>query len=397
MPQDGPRPYLVVVATLGLLTAVGPFSLDAYLPALPAIAADLAASTTTVQLSLTACLLGLGFGQLIVGPLGDRFGRRGPILVGVALYTVASLGCALAPSAEALIVWRGAQGLGGAAGLVLARAVVQDIATGHAAVRLYSQLAVISGLAPVIAPVLGAGIFVASGWRGVFVLLAGLGALLVILTLVALRETHAIEHRSSAHPVRVIRTYGRLLADRGFRSFLIVSILTAALLFAYISSSPFVLQTMFGLSEVAFALVFAGNGVGIALAGIVNARVVSRVRPVAILRWAVAAQVVAVAVLAVGVVLKLSADVDTSILVIAALCAAITPLGFILPTSMALAMARSDGRAGSASALLGTSSFLVGALVSPVSGLGQPGVAMVAVMLGAATLCLVTTWRTPPG
>jgi DHA1 family bicyclomycin/chloramphenicol resistance-like MFS transporter len=391
--KSAPSPTPLVIITLGLLTAIGPFSLDAYLPALPAMAVDLGVSAPAIQFSLTACLLGLGFGQLIAGPLGDRYGRRRPILIGIGLYTLASLGCAFAPNAEVLIILRAVQGLAGAAGVVLARATVQDISSDTSATRLYSQMAVISGVAPVIAPVIGAAVFGAFGWRAVFMMLAGIGLVLLIIVLLVLAETHPVDRRRSAHPVDVFRAFAALLRDGGFRGFVLISAFMAATLFTYISSSPFVIQEVFGLGELAFALIFAANGLGLSIAGMINARIVHRVNPARILRVASAVQVFGVVALATTVALNVFAEFASPVALVVSLLVAMVPLGFILPTATSFAMARSGERAGSASALLGVGTFFIGGLVSPLSGLGNPALIMAALLLATATIGLFLVYR----
>lgn len=386
------RPTPLLVITLGMLTAVGPFSLDAYLPALPSMAGDLDVSASTIQLSLTACLLGLGFGQLIAGPLSDRFGRRIPMLLGIGIYTLASLGCAFAMSADLLIALRVVQGLAGAAGLVLARATVQDVSTDVAAARMYSHMAVISGVAPVIAPVIGAVVFGAFGWRAVFVFLAAIGLVLFVVVVIVLRETHSVDNRQSAHPLHVVRGFAELLRDSSFRGFTIVSALTAATLFTYISSSPFVIQEVFGMDEGAFALIFAGNGLGLAVAGLVNGRLVGIVDRGRVLRVAATVQLLGLALLGTTVVLATTGVVTSAPLLIVSLLITITPMGFIMPTSMAFAMSRSGARAGSASALLGVGTFVVGGLVSPLTGLGDPAILMASIMATSGVLGFFAAW-----
>jgi DHA1 family bicyclomycin/chloramphenicol resistance-like MFS transporter len=395
--QDAPvsviRPAPLLTITLGLLTAIGPFSLDAYLPALPEMARELGVSAPTIQLSLTACLIGLGVGQLIAGPLGDRFGRRRPILIGIGAFTLASIGCALAPSAELLLVWRAVQGLSGAAGVVLARAAVKDVTTEESATKIYSQMAVISGIAPVIAPVIGAAVFGAFGWRAVFIFLAVLGAVLFVIVVVILGETQQPESRVSAHPREVFRGYLALLRDWRFRSFMIVSALMSATLFTYISSSPFVIQGVFGLDALAFALIFGGNGLGLSIAGLINARLVSRHNPAKILRVASCAQVIGLVVLTTSILLDATGIVTSAGLFIAALFMTIVPLGFMLPIITAFAMSRGGDRAGSASALLGVGSFAVGGLVSPLTGLGDPAILMAIIMLVSGAFGCMAAWR----
>ncbi|WP_442542667.1 multidrug effflux MFS transporter [Arthrobacter sp. KN11-1C] len=374
--------------SLGVLTAVGPFSLDTYLPAFPAIASDLQTGRETVQLSLTACLIGLAFGQLLVGPWGDRIGRKTPLLVGSVGFLLASIGCAIAPSIEFFITVRFIQGLAGAAGLVMARAIVRDISSGRSAAALYSQLAIVSGLAPVVAPLLGAVGVAFFSWRGVFLGLAVLGAILTVMVATFVPETH----HPKFHPIGVLssslRAFGLVLADRAFSGYVVLSGLTAAILFTYIASSSFVLQGTYGATAAQFAAAFAANGLGIALFARVNARLAPVHGPARMLRIGVALQFAGTAVLCVFVLLRVDLGEFRVLGLATVLFLAIAPLGFNLPNIMTICMGQSGGHAGTASALLGVITFLSGAIFTPISGLGDPALSMALIMGGASLLSI---------
>jgi DHA1 family bicyclomycin/chloramphenicol resistance-like MFS transporter len=376
---------------LGLLAATAPLSLDAYLPALPAMAAEFDVSAQAVQLSLTACLLGLGAGQLLAGPIGDRYGRRIPMIVGATLYFGASLGCAFAPSAGALIALRLVQGLSGAVGIVLSRAMVRDVAVGRLAARLYSQMAAVAGAAPVIAPVAGAVVIASFGWRAVFLLLAVLGVGMIAAVVFVLGETHPRHRRTSAALGPVLRSFRGLAGDPLFRGYLVIALCSSALLFSYISSAPFVLQGTFGFTEIEFAGAFACVGIGLIATSLTTARLLRRHEATAVVRVAIIVQIVGVALVGLVVFAQLALDWSHPAVLIACLVVAVVPCGAIGPSCTSLAMARSAERAGSASALLGTSMFLAGALVSPISGTGNPATIMVALMLASALAALVVS------
>ncbi|BDZ46179.1 multidrug effflux MFS transporter [Naasia aerilata] len=387
--KDDGKVSPVVIAVLGVLSGVGPFSLDAYLPAFPAIAADFGVTASAVQLTLTACLVGLALGQLVIGPWADRVGRRLPLLLGTLGYLVTSLACAASSSIEVFTLLRFTQGFCGAAGLVIARAVVRDVASGRIAVRIYSQLAFVSGIAPIVAPLLGAAALTMVSWRGVFVGLAVLGALLAGSTWLLLKETHPIESRVTGPFRSSFLVFGVLLRIRAFAGYVLVGGLAAAILFGYISGSSFVVQEIYGGTPGEFALIFAINGIGLALAGQVNARIAPRVGAPFMLRVGLLVQVVATAGLALFVFLGGRGSLWA---VAVLLFLAIAPLGMVMPNAVAVSMGQARGHAGTASALLGVTTFLFGAAVTPLSGLGQPAVAMVLTMLGAVAGALVVVF-----
>jgi DHA1 family bicyclomycin/chloramphenicol resistance-like MFS transporter len=275
-----------LIVVLGSVNAIGPLSIDMYLPAFPEIARALDTSASAVQLTLTACVAGLALGQLLFGPLSDRLGRRLPLIVAMLTYSLASLLCASASSVGMLIGLRFVQGLAGAGGIVIARAVVRDMSTGAAASRLLSSLMLVTGLGPILAPVVGGQLLALTSWEGIFLLLTVLSGLLALLVVVALPETLPAERRSQAGPARTVQTMGDLLRDRAFLGYALAGGLTFGALFAYISGSSFVLQRIYGLSPQLFSLAFAMNGLGLIAASQVNAHIVERYGPKRLLRGA---------------------------------------------------------------------------------------------------------------
>ncbi len=254
---------------LGGLTAVPPLTFDAYLPALPQVAADLGVPEAQIQLTLSACLLGIAFGQLFGGPVSDARGRRTPLLVGVLGYTFFSLACAVAPSAPALVGLRFGQGLLGGVAVVIARAIVRDRAEGAAAARVFSLLMLVGGLAPILAPLVGSALIEVTTWRGIFVFLAGLGAIGLVAVMKVLPETLAPADRHTGGIRDTLAVAGRVVRDRDVMGFVLTSAFASGALFFYISSSSFVFQDVYDLSPTAFSLIFRderdradGDGMG---------------------------------------------------------------------------------------------------------------------------------------
>jgi DHA1 family bicyclomycin/chloramphenicol resistance-like MFS transporter len=379
------RVRLVVV--LGAVNAIGPLSIDMYLPAFPDIAASLDTSAAQVQLTLTACVAGLALGQLVVGPLSDRYGRRLPLIAAMAVYTGASVLCAVAPSATVLMGLRFLQGLAGAGGVVIARAVVRDLHSGAEAVRLFSSLMLVTGLAPILAPLAGAQVLVVTSWRGIFSVLAVLSALLALLVALGLRETLPSERRSDQGLRRTLAIMHALLRDRWFVGHALAGGLGFGALFAYIAGSSFVLQGIYGVSPQLYSVLFAMNGLGLIAGSQVNARLVGRFGPGTLLRAGLLSIAASAGVL-LAVVLVGGLGVWAVLLPMFVI---VSSLSFVLPNSTALALADHAEVAGTASALLGVGQFLIGALVAPVVGAGgtESAVPMAAVMTGAALAALV--------
>ncbi|MGW7070109.1 Bcr/CflA family multidrug efflux MFS transporter [Streptomyces sp. NPDC054855] len=369
------RTGLLVTLVLGGLTAVPPLSMDMYLPALPEVTRSLHTSAATAQLTLTACLTGMALGQLVVGPMSDKWGRRRPLLIGLFVYILATAICAFAPSVELLIAFRLLQGLAGAAGIVIARAVVRDLYDGVEMARFFSTLMLISGVAPVVAPLIGGQVLRFTDWRGIFAVLTVIGIALTAVVWRSLPETLVPEKRHSGGTVEALRTMKSLLADRVFTGYMIAGGFAFAALFAYISASPFVIQEIYGASPQTFSLLFGVNSVGLIAVGQINGKVlVGRVSLDKALAFGLT-----VIVLAATALLLMTTGVfgDVGLFPVAAgLFVLMSAMGLAMPNTNALALMRTPHAAGSASALLGTSSFLVGAIASPLVGIAGEATAV---------------------
>jgi DHA1 family bicyclomycin/chloramphenicol resistance-like MFS transporter len=365
-------PQRRLIVLLGSVVAIGPLSIDTYLPAFPSMADTLDASPSAIQLTLTACLAGLALGQLVAGNLSDRLGRRRPILVGLSAYVVASLLCAAAPDVVSLTALRFVQGFAGAAGLVIAQAVVRDLHSGAAAVRLFSSLMLIIGVAPILAPVLGGQLLELSSWRGILGALGIIAAIVALAVALRLPETLPPERRDRRGLRGTLRTLGYLLGRRDFMGYAIASSLSFATVFAYVSGSPFVLQEIYGRSPTAYSIVFGVNGSGLIVASQVNARLVGRIDSEVLLRRAMlstaTAALVLLAVIASGGLGAWAVMVPLFVIV--------SSFAFALPNATALALADHPEVAGAASALLGVIQFVSGALVAPLVGIAGTDTAL---------------------
>ncbi|WP_432148304.1 Bcr/CflA family efflux MFS transporter [Streptomyces sp. bgisy029] len=369
------RTGFLVTMVLGGLTALPPLSMDMYLPALPAVTDSLAAPAATIQLTLTACLAGMALGQLVVGPMSDRWGRRRPLLLGMVVYVIATAICALAPSAELLIGFRLLQGLAGAAGIVIARAVVRDLYDGVEMARFFSTLMLISGVAPIIAPLIGGQVMRFTDWRGIFVVLTGVGIVLTLVVWKWLHETLPPGSRHTGGVGEALRTMRGLLADRVFTGYMVTGGLAFAVLFAYISASPFVVQEIYGASPQTFSLLFGLNSIGLIAVGQINGKLlVGRISLDKVLGFGLT-----VIVLAAVALLLMTTGVfgEVGLVPVAAgLFVLMSAMGVAMPNTNAQALMRTKHAAGSASALLGTSSFLIGAIASPLVGIAGEGTAV---------------------
>ncbi|MDT0264763.1 Bcr/CflA family multidrug efflux MFS transporter [Streptomyces sp. DSM 44915] len=361
------RAGLLIVLILGSLSALPPLSIDMYLPALPEVADSLGTGAATVQLTLTACLLGLGLGQLVVGPMSDQLGRRWPLITGMACYVVASVACAFAPTVELLTACRLLQGLSGAAGVVIARAIVRDLYEGVAMARFFSTLMLVSGVAPILAPVFGGQLMRFTDWRGIFLVLAFLGLLLIGVVLRWLPETLPAERRDSGGVPAALRAMGGLFRDRVFLGHLLVGSLVFAALFAYVAASPFVVQEIYGASPQTYSMVFMANSIALVLMSQVNGKIligrvpVHRIMSLGLLLVTLSA--VALLVMTSGIV------GEPSLLVISVgLFCLMGSMPLVLPNANSEGLDRAPHAAGAASALLGASQFFIGAIASPLVG-----------------------------
>ncbi len=346
-----------------LLTVFGPISMDLYLPALPALTADLGAVTSVAQLTVTACLIGLAAGQLIAGPLSDRFGRRGILLVGIALYIATSVLCAISPTVELLIAARFVQGLAGGVGIVIAQASGRDIYSGGALIRFYGRLTVVGGFAAIVGPLLGGVLNSFTDWRGLFVFLAAIGAGILIITLAIFRETLPIDQRTSGGFGATLRDFRTLLSDRVFLGAVLNQGFLYAALFAYLAGSTFVLQDIYGLSPLGYALAFGLNSAGFMTFGFLAGRAAERWSIRGTLTIGVmAAGVGALGLLTSGITLMPLWVVIVSLFLLAA------GVAISSPPATTLALVEYPQMAGTASSLLGMVRFGFGGVAAPLVG-----------------------------
>ena len=381
---------------LGGLIALGPLTIDMYLPALPTITDELLTTSATVQLTLTGTLLGLGLGQLVIGPLADRFGRKRPLLAGTAVHVIASLLCIIAPNVAVLGGLRVLQGLGAAAGSVIAIAIVRDLYTGRAAATLLSRLILVMGAAPVLAPTLGSWVLGFTSWRGVFAVLALYGLVLVPIAARALPETLPPHRRQTTGVAGTLRTYGGLLHDRTFVGLILVAGLAMSAVMGYVAGASFVFQEQFGLNQQQFGLAFGSGAIWLIAATQLNPVLLRRFEPRQLLLGAVGAGAAA------GLLLLTiaSSGIGGLLGVLLPLWLVLFTVGLALPNAPAVALANHGRTAGTAAALLGAVQFGVGALVSPLVGvLGNDATAMSTIVAGGLVLSLlvlvlvVRPWR----
>ncbi|MFJ4046240.1 multidrug effflux MFS transporter [Microbacterium sp. NPDC089987] len=374
-----------LMLALGALTAFGPISLDVYLPSLPQLGADLGASESLTQFTMSACMIGLALGQLLWGPISDRFGRRMPLIVAISGFAVTSVLCAFAPTIEALIAIRMVQGLCGAAGMVVARAVVHDVFSGTQAIAAFSTLAAVMGVAPVLAPLVGGAVATFSDWRGVFIVLAVIGALLLVVAATSVPETLERVDRTTGGIGSDFRGIGAALGNRAFMLTAVTLGFASVALFTYLQLSPFVLQQQFGLTAQSFALVFAANSLGIMAMAQLNRRLAGRVQGVRLVRWTLSTAIAA------SLAMTLAGMLGSAVpWVLVPLFIAMATHGVNNPSLTAIALGSIRHGAGSASAVLGTLTMLLGAFVPPlVSMLGVSATVMGATMLASFTLALL--------
>jgi DHA1 family bicyclomycin/chloramphenicol resistance-like MFS transporter len=369
-----------------------------YLPALPEINRDLHASASAVQLTLTACLVGISGGQLLIGPISDRTGRRPPLLIGLAAFVGSSIACAVAPNIYALAGFRLIQGIGGAAGIVISRSIVRDLYSGVAMARFFSTLMLATGLGPVLAPQLGSWVLTVTTWRGVFVVLAGLGVILLFTAWWRVPETLPPERRAEGSFQSTWATMISVGRDRVFIGYALACGLGMAGTFAYISGSSFVLQNVYGLSPQLYGFVFALNACGMILGAQVNGRIVARFGPSRLLTGGLLAMTVAAAILVIFVV---TGAVGLGG-VISALFVVMFAWGFVGPNSVSLALQRYPDSAGAAAAVIGSFQFVLASLSAPLAGAAGthdplPMALLILVLPGAGLACRLVLAERPPG
>lgn len=394
---DRTSPSRMLPALLLLLTVFGPISMDLYLPALPALTAELDAATSVAQLTITACLIGLAAGQLIAGPVSDRYGRRGILLAGIAAYIATSVLCAISPTVELLIAARFVQGLAGGVGIVIAQAAGRDVFSGRELIRFYARLTVVGGFAAVIGPLLGGFLNTVVDWRGLFLFLALIGVGILALALMRFGETLPHPDRTDGGLARTLRDYRVLLGDRVFVGAILNQGFLYAALFAYLSGATFVLQDIYGLSPVEYALAFGANSAGFMVFGHLAGRSAERGR----VRSTLA---VGIAIAGLGAAGLLAAGLTAMPLwvVLAALFALAAGVSISSPPATTLALVDYPQIAGTASSLLGMIRFGFGGIAAPLVGVAGAlsilplgVVTITATVLAAASALLISSARRP--
>ena len=388
------RRGVVTVVILATLTALGPLSMDAYLPAFPQLGQDLGIEASAVQLTLAANVVGIVLGQLLLSPLTDQYGRRRIVIAATIVLALASFGQAAATSFGVLITLRFVAGLAAGAGIAISRAIAADVAKGEKAARLFSLFIALSSVAPIVAPLVGGALLAATGtWRSSFVALGAVGVVLTAALVVAIPETLAPADRHAGGLGQLGRAFSTLIRDRAFVGYALVLVFAYSALFAYLSGGPFVLQEQYGLSANAYSVVFAVNATGLVVLGFVNARLVKRYAPRRLL--AISLVIAAGAgVLLVGAMLL---HIPGVALVLIGLFVVVASRGMMTANAMFLGVDRAQAR-GMASAILGAGMFAGGILVTPAVGLTpeRPGDAMsiailVGTLLALAALALTRT------
>nr|WP_165143370.1 multidrug effflux MFS transporter [Microbacterium endophyticum] len=383
---------VIYIVLLGALTALGPFTIDLYLPAFPVLEVDFNTTAAAIQLTLTGTTLGFAIGQLIVGPLSDKVGRRIPLIIVTALHVVASALAALAPTLILLGVARVLMGMGAAAGGVVAMAIVRDLFGGKRLVVMLSRLALVSGVAPVIAPLIGSALLVVMPWRGIFVFLAIYGAVMLVSTLFLIPETLPPARRNGPGSATLMQRYRSVFSDRIFVGVLIIGAMAFSGLFSYLSASPFLFQQGFGMDPQQYGIVFAVNSVGIVIGVQTASRLAARYGPQWVLAFSTAALILSSAAIIIG---DLMGGGLWAVMI--PLFIFMTSCGFTFPCVQVLALDRHGKSAGTAASLIGAANFGIAGIISPLVGLisGDSGITattMASVMVGCAVIGAFSLW-----
>lgn len=383
---------VVYIILLGALTALGPFTIDLYLPAFPVLQEDFDTTSAAIQLTLTGTMIGFALGQLVVGPLSDLVGRRVPLLAVTALHVLASVAAALAPDLVLLSIARVLMGMGAAAGGVVAMAIVRDLFGGRRLVVMLSRLALVSGVAPVVAPLIGSALLAVMPWRGIFVVLALYGLVMLVSAILIVPETLPPARRSERGGATILQRYRSVFSDRVFVGVLIIGGMSFSGLFSYLSASSFLFQESYGFDAQQYGLLFAANSFGVVAGVQVAARLAARFGP----QWVLA---VSTGVLVVASVAIIAADRLGGGLwgVVIALFVFMTACGFTFPCVQVLALDRHGRAAGTAASILGATNFGVAGLISPLVGwiardAGITATTMASVMVGCAVIGCLSLW-----
>jgi MFS transporter, DHA1 family, multidrug resistance protein len=377
---------LQLALLLGSLGLLGPFTIDTYLPSFPTIVKDYDTTASLVQVSLTTCLLGLGLGQLVIGPMSDVQGRRKPLKTFLFLYLIASVICAFAPNIYTFIGARFIQGFAAAGGLVISRAIVRDLYSGRELTKFFSLLMLVGNLGPIVAPIAGAIILAFTDWSGVFLVLSCIGIILVLLVSWKLEETLPEEKRVSSNFSQIVKNFGSLFRDREFTGYALTQGLIVAGIFAYVSGIPFVYQNIYGVSPQVFSLLFGVNGVALIIGSQLVGRLADFISETTFLKIGLFTANISGAVLLAALLLK-----APLIAVAIPIFLFIGSLAIISSTSFTLAMEKQGHIAGSASALLGLLPFVLGSLTSPLVGIAgeYSAIPMGVIMLATSFIALL--------
>ncbi|RAP78496.1 multidrug effflux MFS transporter [Paenibacillus montanisoli] len=383
MANNSDQSVVRLALLLGLFSTLGPFTIDMYLPAFPEIVEQFDSTASLVQFSLTACLLGLGVGQLVMGSLSDVYGRRNPLLISMAFYVASSLACAFSPNIGLLIAFRFVQGFAASAGIVISRAIARDLYSGNELTKFFSLLVLVGNLGPLAAPVAGSGMLSLTSWIGVFIALALLGTYLFSMTKWRLRETLPTAKRGPINFAFQLRSYGLLLKDRQFLGYMLAQGIMIAGVFAYVSGTPFIYQNIYGVSPTVFALLFGSNGISLIIGSQIVGRMAHRVSEQAFLLFGLG-----LALLASVAVLVVATVHGPLFSLVIPLFFFVAAIGITSTAAFPLAMEGQAHMAGSAAALLGVVPFLLGAVVAPLVGIAGEDTA---VPLGLIILASSTT------
>jgi len=386
-PADMTRSQVArLVLILGALTAFGAMSIDMYLPAFPQIARDLGVPLGTVQLSISAFLFGSAAGQLFYGPLADRWGRRRPLICGLALYVASAVGCACVHTGEGLLFWRVVMAVGGGAGMVISRAMVRDLYDTAEAARMFSLLMLVMGAAPILAPIAGGQLLLITGWRGIFGFLGVFGLVSLCAAAAGLPESLPAERRIRRNVAEMAAIYGHLLRNGRYVRYAIALGCVAGVNFAYISGAPFLFIELHGVSPQQFGLFFGANACGLIGASQVNRRLLRRFSAQRILNAAFSVNAAAALLLTAAGITGIGGFSAQVTLIFVCLCTT----GLLYPNVTALALAPFDKAAGSASALLGTIQYALGASAGALVGMLHNGTAVP--MTATMAACGVVGW-----
>ncbi|MFF2890122.1 multidrug effflux MFS transporter [Paenibacillus sp. NPDC057967] len=349
---------------LAAFSALGPFTVDMYLASLPQMMDAFETNASLIQASLTASLLGLGLGQLVMGPLSDSYGRRKPLLIAMIFYIISSMACSLAPNIEVFIFLRFIQGAAASAGLVISRAIARDRYSGVELTKFISLLTLISNVAPLISPNAGSAVTSFSTWTSVFIVLGVFGILLTGLTAWGMKESLPVQHRVPSHFMTLIRNYKRLVCDRMFMGYALVNGILFAGVFAFVAGTPFIYQNIFGVSPHQFSLLFALNGLAIMIGSQVVKRVAGKLKGGSLLRMGLTLSFISTAALLIVVLWK-----GSLWMIFGSTFMFAVSIGIVGPVSVSMAMEQHGQRAGSASAVLGSLQYALGAVTSPLVGI----------------------------